>query len=93
MIKNVLNKKRDQGEKMLLVRPIWKYQNWYLILLKMSIKKTNTFTPISAISHEPTETISFTTEKQNFKMSGVGSFREKLVKEGHFRDSFPTYFK
>lgn len=78
---------------MLLVRPIWKYQNWYLILLKMSIKKTNTFTPISAISHEPTETISFTTEKQNFKMSGVGSFREKLVKGRAFQRQLPHLFQ
>lgn len=43
-------------------------------------KETNTFTPTPAFSHEPTKTVPFTSEKQNFRISGEDSFREKFLK-------------
>ena len=61
--------------------------------LKHVNRETNTFTTVPVSAHESTETVTPTSDKQNLKISGVDSLREKLLIGSPFRDSFPTYFE
>ena len=45
-------------------------------------RETNIFTTVPAFAHESTKTVGPTSDKQNLKISGVDSFREKLFARG-----------
>ena len=47
--------------------------------LKHVNRETNTFTTVPVSAHESTETVTPTSDKQNLKISGVDSLREKLL--------------
>ena len=45
-------------------------------------RETNTFTTVPVSTHESTKTVAPTSDKQNLKISGVDSLKEKLLTGG-----------